>query len=131
MIFFFCKFIIYFFQFRRCSTKGAALGKEPHSPSSMFYKTGVLKNFAEFTRKHLIHLNNFTKINCFLPSGEIMETMFFYIFEHVLSRFSNVMNIMILASVAFERLNDICSSRYALLKISQVSQETICVRVAF
>ena len=31
LIFFFCNFIIDFLSFRRCSTKGAALRKEPHT----------------------------------------------------------------------------------------------------
>ena len=31
LIFFFCKFIIYFFLFGICSTKGAAVRKEPHN----------------------------------------------------------------------------------------------------
>ena len=34
LIFFFCNFIIDFLSFWRCSTKGAALRKEPHSSSS-------------------------------------------------------------------------------------------------
>ena len=34
LIFLFCKFIIDYFYFRKCSTKGAALRKEPHRSSS-------------------------------------------------------------------------------------------------
>ena len=44
-----------------------------------------------------IHL----QLNCFLPSNELIKTKFFYIFEHVLSDLSNVMDIM---SFAFGKL---------------------------
>ena len=60
LIFFFCNFIIDFFLFGICSTKGAALRKEPHKTSvdrgqvSLPYRrtllTKVLNTFPRFTR---------------------------------------------------------------------------------
>ena len=38
-------------------------------------------------------LNFFYSLNCLLPPSELIETRFFSIFEHVLSRISNIMNI--------------------------------------
>ena len=66
------------------------------SCSQMFYKTSALKNFAKFT---------WTPLNdCFqLPNffSELIETRFSSIFEHVLLRPFNVMNIM---NFAIEKL---------------------------
>ena len=41
------------------------------------------------------------QLNCFLPSSELIETKFVYIFEHILSDLSNVMDIL---SFAFGKL---------------------------